>query len=65
MPDAQDPNDLWGKDNQAFTVVRDYLHCIRTNQTNKAAKLYSIHGDLVPYFDFVRNALRKTPYYSL
>lgn len=61
----KDPNELWGHDNQAFCTVREYLHAIRTTQTNKGAKIYSSNLDLTEYFDFVRNALNKNPYYAL
>ena len=65
MPDPKDPNNLWGHDNQAFAVVREYLHAVRTNQTNKSARIYSVNVGLAPYFDFVRAALKKNPYYAL
>lgn len=61
----KDPNELWGHDNQAFAVVREYLHAVRTDQTNKSAKIYASNLELVPYFDFVRHARNKNPYYAL
>lgn len=61
----KDPNELWGHDNQAFMVVREYLHAIRTDQTNKAAKIYATNQDLTEYFDFVQQARHKNPYYAL
>ena len=65
MPDPKDPNDLWGHDNQAFAVVREYLHAVRTGQTNKSARIYSANVGLAAYFDFVRAAMKKNPYYAL
>jgi hypothetical protein len=62
---TKDPNELWGHDNQAFAVVREYLQAIRTDQTNKAAKIYSANVGLAPYLDFVRAARTKNPYYTL
>lgn len=59
------PNDLWGKDNHAFNIVREYLHAIRTDQTNKAAKIYSSNLDLTGYFDYVVAERKKNPYYAL
>jgi len=65
MPDTKNPSELWGHDNQAFAVVREYLHAIRTDQTNKAARIYSANVGLTAYFDFVRAAIKKQPYYAL
>lgn len=63
--DPKNPNELWGQDNAAFVIVRDYLHAIRTDQTNKAAFIYSNHLSLCPYFDFVRRELKRNPYFTL
>lgn len=59
------PNELWGKDNASFVIVRDYLHAIRTDQTNKAAFIYSNNPELGSYFDFVRRELKRNPYFAL
>lgn len=61
----KDPNELWGHDNRAFAVVREYLHAIRTDQTNKAAKIYSANLDFTEYFDYVVSERKKNPYYAL
>ncbi|MGL5935295.1 MAG: hypothetical protein ACRCZI_06690 [Cetobacterium sp.] len=61
----KNPNDLWGKDMQAFTVVREYLHALRTTQANKAALIYDVNEDLRPYFDFVHEERLRNPYYAL
>lgn len=61
----KNPSELWGNDNASFVIVRDYLHAVRTEQTNKAVFLYSKHLALVPYFDFVRYEIKRNPYYSL
>lgn len=61
----KNPSELWGKDNTSFVIVRDYLHAIRTDQTNKAALIYSKHLGLTHYFDFVRYELKRNPYFAL
>lgn len=61
----KDPNDLWGHDNQAFAVVREYLHAHRTTQEHKKKSIRDANQDLTGYFDFVEYSLRKNPYYAM
>lgn len=61
----KNPNELWRKDNQSFATVREYLHCLRTEQVNKAKEIYHANNDLRVYFDFVYEERLRNPYYAL
>lgn len=61
----KNPNGLWGSDNAAFVVVREYLHAVRTRQEGKAAFLRKENSGLVEYFDYIDAEVLRNPYYDL
>lgn len=62
---AVNPALLYQKDLQAFAAVKEYRQALRTAQTAKAQNIVEANLDLLPYFNFVNQAIRKNPYYEV
>jgi hypothetical protein len=61
----KNPNELWGKDNASFEIVRQYLHAVRTHQNGKVSFLRSANPGLLEYFLFIDVETTRNPYYDL